>query len=141
MCRTRVQVLGPKFIENLPSNLYIDSLLQLVGINTNGLPKTLETPPPSATNNTQNNEFFNPGTRCAHCKSICENFDITQCDHCKLVRGNMFVSYTFFLFPYYLLRYMSFLEILPHMLVTAFGRYADPTKIHCETTGHGRQSS
>lgn len=97
LCRTRVQVLGPKFIENLPSNLYIDSLLQLVGINTNGLPKTLETPPPSATNNTQNNEFFNPGTRCAHCKSICENFDITQCDHCKLVRGNMFISYTFFL--------------------------------------------
>ncbi|CAH0695862.1 unnamed protein product [Spodoptera exigua] len=86
LCRTRVQVLGPNFVENLPSNLYIDSLLQLVGINTNGVTKNLETPPPtpSVTNNAQNNEFFNPGTRCVHCKSICENFDITQCDHCKL---------------------------------------------------------
>ncbi|CAB3228826.1 unnamed protein product [Arctia plantaginis] len=92
ICRTRIQVQGENFLENLPSNLYIDSLLQLVGINgTNTLtrPKSTDSPPgtPSSTspsNPPQSVDLFAVGSRCAHCKTICNNEDITSCIHCKL---------------------------------------------------------
>ncbi|KAJ8717879.1 hypothetical protein PYW07_005809 [Mythimna separata] len=86
ICRTRVQVIGPNFVENLPSNLYIDSLLQLVGIqNGNGqVNKSPGTPPATPSVAPQNVDLFAAAARCVHCKTVCDNFDITQCDHCKL---------------------------------------------------------
>ncbi|XP_075980968.1 tripartite motif-containing protein 2-like isoform X2 [Anticarsia gemmatalis] len=87
ICRTRIQIQGQNYIENLPSNLYIDSLLQLVGISSmNGdVRKSTGTPPSSpAVNNGQSVELFAGGVRCVHCKSMCDSFDITLCDHCKL---------------------------------------------------------
>ncbi|XP_026742559.1 RING finger protein nhl-1-like [Trichoplusia ni] len=90
ICRTRIQVIGDSYIENLPSNLYIDSLLQLVGIQNNGeTGKATPPPTPSAPvtpskNSSPNVEFFPTGVRCVHCKSVCDNTDITSCDHCKL---------------------------------------------------------
>lgn len=88
ICRTRVQVLGPNFVDNLPSNLYIDSLLQLVGIqNIVSESRNSGTPPttPIITSPPQNTDMFAAGSRCVHCKSMCDNAEITQCDHCKLV--------------------------------------------------------
>ncbi|XP_021182080.3 uncharacterized protein LOC110370553 [Helicoverpa armigera] len=87
ICRTRVQVLGPNFVDSLPSNLYIDSLLQLVGIqNIVSESKNSGTPPttPIITTPPQNTDMFAAGSRCVHCKSMCDNAEITQCDHCKL---------------------------------------------------------
>lgn len=95
---------GPNFVENLPSNLYIDSLLQLVGIqNGNGqVSKNPGTPPatPTVAGPNQNVDLFAAGTRCVHCKSVCDNFDITQCDHCKLVNKE---PLSFFAFVFTLL--------------------------------------
>lgn len=91
ICRTKVQVLGSSFVENLPSNLYIDSLLQLVGIQNN-VPRSKSTVSPPATpttNPAHNVDLIASGTRCVHCKTMCDNVDITQCDHCKLV-SNVF---------------------------------------------------
>ena len=89
-------MLGPNFVENLPSNLYIDSLLQLVGIQNGSVqaPKSPGTPPvtPAVGNSGQNVDLFaSGGIRCVHCKSVVDNCDITQCDHCKLVNKNIFV--------------------------------------------------
>ncbi|CAH0590287.1 unnamed protein product [Chrysodeixis includens] len=90
ICRTRIQVIGDSYIENLPSNLYIDSLIQLVGIQNNGEaakstpPHTPATPVTPAKSSSPNVEFFPSGVRCVHCKSVCDNTDITSCDHCKL---------------------------------------------------------
>ena len=92
-------MLGPNFVENLPSNLYIDSLLQLVGIQNGQVPKNTGTPPttPSSATPAQNTDFFAAGARCVHCKSVCDNSDITQCDHCKLVNKNIIVLFLCFL--------------------------------------------
>lgn len=90
ICRTRIQVHGENFIENLPSNLYIDSLLQLVGINSTDnannvlRSKNVGTPPSPSYNVTQNVDLFAASTRCANCKTICDNGDITSCDHCRM---------------------------------------------------------
>ncbi|KAI5635130.1 6-bladed beta-propeller domain-containing protein [Phthorimaea operculella] len=81
ICLTKIQVTGSNFINDLPSNLYIDSLLQLVGQNEE--PKTKQLTPP-VTNGGQNVDLFAGGVRCSHCKTICDSSDTTACEHCKL---------------------------------------------------------
>nr|XP_026491584.1 RING finger protein nhl-1-like [Vanessa tameamea] len=79
ICRTRIQIHGPSFVEDLPSNLYIDTLLSMVGVSVT--PKT-ETPPVTPTN-MSSVELFAAGIRCSHCRSVCDNSDISSCEHCK----------------------------------------------------------
>ncbi|XP_045452242.1 RING finger protein nhl-1-like [Melitaea cinxia] len=79
ICRTRIHIQGTNFIEGLPSNLYIDTLLSMIGIDTGS--KVEEAP---MTPNTQSVELFAGGVRCSHCKTMCDNSDVTACEHCKL---------------------------------------------------------
>lgn len=84
ICRTRIQVHRPSFVEKLPSNLYIDSLLQLVGVPTP--PKKIDTPPTSpGTTGLQSVDLFAGGTKCSHCKTLCDSSAVNSCEHCKLV--------------------------------------------------------
>lgn len=83
ICRTRIQIHGPHFVEELPSNLYIDSLLELVGVR-----KKVETPPPTpGTAGMHSVDLFAAGgkVRCTHCKTMCDGSDVIACEHCKLV--------------------------------------------------------
>ncbi|KAJ2948509.1 hypothetical protein O0L34_g7759 [Tuta absoluta] len=82
ICRTKIQVTGSNFINDLPSNLYIDSLLQLVG--QSEAAKTPKQLTPPVTNGGQNVDLFAAGVRCSHCKTICDSSDTTACEHCKL---------------------------------------------------------
>lgn len=86
ICHTRIQVQNTQFVDDLPSNLYIDTLLAMVGINE-GKEKKVETPPITP-NNMQSVELFAAGVRCTHCKTMCDNVDVTYCQHCKLVCPN-----------------------------------------------------
>lgn len=54
-------------------------------IGTNTRSKVEEAP---MTPNTQSVELFAGGVRCSHCKSMCDNADVTACEHCKLVRSD-----------------------------------------------------
>ncbi|XP_004933397.1 RING finger protein nhl-1 [Bombyx mori] len=84
ICKTKIQVQGPNFIRDLPSNLYIDSLLNIVGIH-NKPQKNPETPPATPTTpGTQSVDLFAVGLRCSNCKSHCDNTNITSCEHCRL---------------------------------------------------------
>ncbi|KAM3963315.1 uncharacterized protein ACR2FA_002680 [Aphomia sociella] len=85
VCRTVFQITSPNFVKELPSNLYIDSLLQLVGIKVKNSQKN-ETPPrsPSAVATHQSVELFASGIRCSNCQTMCDNNDISNCEHCKL---------------------------------------------------------
>ncbi|XP_045777272.1 RING finger protein nhl-1-like [Maniola jurtina] len=80
ICRTRIQVHSTDFVEELPSNLYIDTLLAMVGVNED---KKKPDTPPSPMNNMQSVELFAAGVRCSHCRSICDDLDISNCEHCK----------------------------------------------------------
>ncbi|KAJ0174149.1 hypothetical protein K1T71_010295 [Dendrolimus kikuchii] len=85
ICRTRIQVQGMNFIDELPSNLYIDSLLNLVGITNNAHVKTSTPPttPLGSNTNMQSVDLFAAGVRCSQCKTMCDNADVTACQHCK----------------------------------------------------------
>ncbi|XP_041984826.1 RING finger protein nhl-1-like isoform X2 [Aricia agestis] len=84
LCRTKIQVHGSNYIEELPSNLYIDTLLQMVGI-SNGKPTKPETPPvtPNGTG-MQSVDLIAGGLRCSHCKTMYDTIEVKHCDHCKL---------------------------------------------------------
>ncbi|KAI8420146.1 hypothetical protein MSG28_008717, partial [Choristoneura fumiferana] len=83
ICGTKIQVTGPNFLQNLPSNLYIDSLLQLVGI-SNDKPKTSTPPMTPATSFGQSVDLFAAGVRCTQCQTMCDSVDVTACEHCKM---------------------------------------------------------
>ncbi|XP_072942330.1 uncharacterized protein [Epargyreus clarus] len=84
ICRTRIQIHSSNYVDTLPSNLYIDTLLAMVGIDNASKPKSPETPPPTPSTNFQSVDLFAAGVRCSHCKTMCDNPDVTFCDHCKL---------------------------------------------------------
>ncbi|CAH2042379.1 unnamed protein product, partial [Iphiclides podalirius] len=86
ICYTKIQVTGPSFVDDLPSNLYIDTLLQMVGIST-AKPRKPETPPTTPAVGgvgVQSVDLFAGGSRCCHCRSMCDNSDVNTCEHCKL---------------------------------------------------------
>ncbi|XP_059060932.1 RING finger protein nhl-1-like [Achroia grisella] len=86
VCRTKINITGPNFIQELPSNLYIDSLLQLIGIKTK-TPQKPETPPHSPAYGSatyQSVDLFAGGVRCFHCQTMCDNADTINCQHCKM---------------------------------------------------------
>ncbi|KAG6452013.1 RING finger protein nhl-1 isoform X2 [Manduca sexta] len=84
ICRTRIQVHGQNFVNELPSNLYIDSLLNIVGIKNMPV-KTSETPPSTpGTVGMQSVDLFAAGVRCCHCKTMCDSTEVSSCLHCKL---------------------------------------------------------
>lgn len=92
ICRTKIKVPSPNFLKDLPSNLYIDSLLSLVGLKE---PTNNRITPPStpaagaaagaAAAGTSSVDLFAGGVRCAVCQSVCDNNEVTCCRHCKLV--------------------------------------------------------
>ncbi|XP_045501928.1 RING finger protein nhl-1-like isoform X1 [Colias croceus] len=85
VCHTRIQTNGSNFVDNLPSNLYINTLLHMVGIKPSD--KTTNATPPSTPStplNYQNVDLFAAGIRCSNCKTLCDNPDISMCEHCKL---------------------------------------------------------
>lgn len=62
-------------------------MLTLVGVepmNKSGTPPM--SPSPTAM---QSVDLFATGSRCASCKTMCDNGDVTLCVHCKLVSVNM----------------------------------------------------
>ncbi|XP_039759236.1 RING finger protein nhl-1-like [Pararge aegeria] len=81
ICRTRIQVQNVNFVDGLPSNLYIDTLLAMVGGTEDQ--KQLETPAALMNNTLQSVELFASGVRCSHCRTICDNMEISNCEHCK----------------------------------------------------------
>ncbi|XP_026762929.2 RING finger protein nhl-1-like [Galleria mellonella] len=86
VCRTKIQITGPNFVQELPSNLYIDSLLQLVGLKSKTSQKS-ETPPQTPAFSTatyQSVDLFAAGVRCSHCQTMCDNSDTINCQHCKM---------------------------------------------------------
>ncbi|XP_013163173.1 PREDICTED: RING finger protein nhl-1-like isoform X1 [Papilio xuthus] len=82
ICCTRIQVQGTNFVDELPSNLYIDTLLQMVGISTTKSKQPVT--PPSTPAGLQTVDLFAGGSRCSHCRSMCDTVDVTTCEHCKL---------------------------------------------------------
>ncbi|KAL0869875.1 hypothetical protein ABMA27_006078 [Loxostege sticticalis] len=88
ICHTRIQVQGPGYVNSLPSNLYIDSLLSYVGINNDSDPKSSVMAAPSTPVNgsvsVQSVELFAGGTRCSQCKTMCDTGDVSCCEHCKM---------------------------------------------------------
>lgn len=83
ICRTKIQVTSPNYISDLPSNLYIDSLLQLVGI-SNGSEKVATPPQTPLIPGMQSVELFAAGVRCTQCQTMCDSVDVTACEHCKM---------------------------------------------------------
>ncbi|VVC97996.1 unnamed protein product [Leptidea sinapis] len=83
ICNTRIPTHNSSFVDNLPSNLYIDTLLSMVGIKPD---KQTSTTPPStpATPGLQSVDLFAAGVRCMQCKSMCDSSDVSYCEHCKL---------------------------------------------------------
>ncbi|CAH0764401.1 unnamed protein product [Diatraea saccharalis] len=91
ICNTKIQVSGPNYVNELPPNLYIDSLLRLIGINkgtisNEGSSSPVATTPPSnlPTNSGTSVNLFAGGTRCSQCKTMCDNPDVICCKHCKM---------------------------------------------------------
>ncbi|CAK1584541.1 unnamed protein product [Parnassius mnemosyne] len=85
-CHTRIQIHGPNYLDDLPSNLYIDTLLQVVGIST-AKPKKPVTPPTTpatGVSGIQNVDLLAGGLRCCHCRTMCDNNEVITCEHCKL---------------------------------------------------------
>ncbi|CAK1551462.1 unnamed protein product [Leptosia nina] len=85
ICNTRIQVNGPNFVDELPSNLYIDTLLHMVGMKTDKTTPNV-TPPttPASASGYQKVDLFASGIRCTSCKTMCDNSDTSFCEHCKL---------------------------------------------------------
>ncbi|CAH0401260.1 unnamed protein product [Chilo suppressalis] len=91
ICNAKIHVTGPNYVNNLPPNLYIDSLLHLVGINKglssnekSGSPAAVTPPIQLPVTSESGVELFAGGTRCSHCKSMCDSHDVTSCQHCKM---------------------------------------------------------
>ncbi|KOB69371.1 Regucalcin [Operophtera brumata] len=76
-----VYAFGPNFLSELPSNLYIDSLLALVGVSPK--PTTPPATPSASTVGMQSADLFASGARCAHCKTLCDNSAAGRLDHKK----------------------------------------------------------
>ncbi|XP_053615115.1 RING finger protein nhl-1-like isoform X1 [Plodia interpunctella] len=84
ICRSKVEVTGSNFLNSLPSNLYIDSLLHIVGVTNKSVDPKAETPP-TPTVNGMSVELYAAGVRCSNCQSMCDSSDTTNCQHCKLI--------------------------------------------------------
>ncbi|XP_011556566.3 RING finger protein nhl-1 [Plutella xylostella] len=86
-CRTRIQVTSPSFIDSLPSNLYIDSLLNLVknrgSDSQQGKRNIAKTEPTLPGHGVQSVQLFAGGVPCSQCKTVCDSPDVTSCQHCK----------------------------------------------------------
>ncbi|XP_061384046.1 tripartite motif-containing protein 3-like [Danaus plexippus] len=80
ICCTRIQVLRQNFVEELPSNLYIDTLLTMFGVEKKSDTHT----PPVTPYNLQSVDLFAAGVRCSQCRTMCDNSDVSACQHCKL---------------------------------------------------------
>lgn len=93
ICNTRIKVSSSNFINDLPSNLYIDSLLSLVGIKETRSSRI--TPPSTPNAGVSSVDLFAAGARCSTCQSMCDNTDVTCCRHCKLVG---FITELYFIF-------------------------------------------
>ncbi|XP_045522340.1 tripartite motif-containing protein 2-like isoform X1 [Pieris brassicae] len=83
LCHTRIQT-GPNFVESLPSNLYIDTLLHMVGIKAEKTSSSTPPTTPAIASGYQNVDLFAAGMRCTSCKTVCDNSDTSFCEHCKL---------------------------------------------------------
>ncbi|XP_068620417.1 tripartite motif-containing protein 3-like [Battus philenor] len=86
ICYTRIQIHGANYVEELPTNLYINTLLQMVGISSSPAkaPDTPPTTPATGVGGMQSVDLFAGGLRCCHCRTMCDACDITSCGHCKL---------------------------------------------------------
>ncbi|XP_049877184.1 tripartite motif-containing protein 3-like isoform X2 [Pectinophora gossypiella] len=89
-CRVKIQVKGANFVKDLPSNLYIDSLLEMFGVN--GENKSVPASPGTPTTPTQHVELHAGGVRCSYCKTMCDSSDISACQHCKMDRCERIVE-------------------------------------------------
>ncbi|GBP09847.1 Tripartite motif-containing protein 3 [Eumeta japonica] len=82
-CRTNTEVTSQSFLVDLPSNLYIDSLLLLVRPEPDSTNRQNDTPPGTPTRAGNNMDMLEPGVRCSQCRTMCVNTNITCCNHCK----------------------------------------------------------
>lgn len=82
MCSFKIHVTDSKYLEKLPSNLYINSLLELVGKRE---ASQIENTPTISSSDLMSVDLHAASIRCSQCQTICDASATTCCDHCKLV--------------------------------------------------------